>query len=58
MNKFTIDKNDNGYHIHGLPYHYFGKVIVPLYQTCRYYDECIKWLDKNYLDNYKVVKID
>lgn len=55
MKYFTIDQNDNGYHIHGLPYHWEGAVIIPLYQSCRSYEDCIKWLDTNYPDCYCVL---
>ena len=56
MNYFTIDQNDNGYHIHGIPYHWEGNKITPLYQTCKSYDDCIKWLDENYHNDYELVR--
>ena len=55
MDKFKIDKNDNGYHIHGESYHWQGHKIIPLYATCKSYEDCIKWLDKNYPSNYELV---
>lgn len=52
---FTIDQNDNGFHIHGIPYHWKETLIQPLYQTLHSYEDCIKWLDEHYPDNYKVI---
>ena len=56
MNRFTIDQNDNGYHIHGIPYYWEGNKITALYQTCQTYDDAIKWLDDNYPNNYEIVR--
>ena len=55
MNHFTIDKNDNGYHIHGLSYHWEGNLITPLYKSFRTYEDCIKWLNENYPNDYELV---
>ena len=48
MPNFTIDRNENGFHIHGMPYWDLGTKIQPLYQTCQSYEDCEKWLDKEY----------
>ena len=56
MDQFTIDQNDNGFHIHGLPYHWQGNLIVPLYHSFPTYAQCIEWLNIEYPNGYEIVE--